>query len=380
MMHLAASFIEPKRLLIFTIDHGLRSEAADEIAQVAAQASKLGLKHIVAHWKWDGSGNLQAAARAGRWAALRALADEHEVGSLWMGHTQDDQIETFMMRLARGSGVDGLTAMQVSTQRDGLTIFRPLLKMNRADLRAWLTQHDIPWCDDSSNEDTRFDRVRARQMFAHLNDLGLTAKRVLQTIDHVQAARVTLLQSARDFVTQNIRQVSGDLLIGSEALALQKADAPRRVMAEAIRWVGGHTFKPRFEQLLDAVRRVQTGETTTLGGCILVPDKDSTIRLTRETAATLPITLSVPQDHVVWDQRWHLSGPMRDGMTVKSLGEGIQDCPDWRQSVLPRVSLLATPAVWYGKDLVAAPLAGLSNGWTAQIVADFHSMAFAIED
>ncbi|MFT7105782.1 MAG: tRNA(Ile)-lysidine synthase, partial [Yoonia sp.] len=223
MMHLAASAIDPERLYIFTIDHGLRPEAADEIAQVAAQASRLGLKHIVAQWQWDGTGNLQAVARAGRWATLRALAAEYKVGSVWMGHTQDDQIETFMMRLARGSGVDGLTAMQASTQRDGLTIFRPLLEMTRADLRAWLTFQDIRWCDDPSNEDARFDRVRARQMFAELSDLGLTAKRVLQTIDHMQAARETLQQAARDFAKRNIRQVSGDLLISSEALMLQKA-------------------------------------------------------------------------------------------------------------------------------------------------------------
>ncbi|MFT6945196.1 MAG: tRNA(Ile)-lysidine synthase [Yoonia sp.] len=380
MMHLAASFIEPKRLLIFTIDHGLRPEAADEIAQVAAQASRLGINHIVAQWKWDGTGNLQAAARAGRWAALRALAAEHQVGSVWMGHTQDDQIETFMMRLARGSGVDGLTAMQASTHRDGLTIFRPMLEMTRADLRIWLTLQDIRWCDDPSNEDTRFDRVRARQMFIKLSDLGLTAKRVLQTIDHMQAARVTLRQAAYDFANQNISQVLGDLLIGSEALPLQMADAPRRIMAAAIGWVGGHTFKPRFEQLLDAVRRVQAGETTTLGGCILTPDKGGTMRLTREAAVTKPIVLSVPQDHIIWDRRWCLSGPLRNGMTVKSLGEGIQSCPDWRKSGLPRVSLLASPAVWYGTDLVAAPLAGLTNGWSAQIVADFHSMAFAIEE
>jgi tRNA(Ile)-lysidine synthase len=380
MMHLAASAIDPERLYIFTIDHGLRPEAADEIAQVAAQASRLGLKHIVAQWQWDGTGNLQAVARAGRWATLRALAAEYKVGSVWMGHTQDDQIETFMMRLARGSGVDGLTAMQASTQRDGLTIFRPLLEMTRADLRAWLTFQDIRWCDDPSNEDARFDRVRARQMFAELSDLGLTAKRVLQTIDHMQAARETLQQAARDFAKRNIRQVSGDLLISSEALMLQKADAPRRVMAAAIGWMGGRKFRPRFEQLLDSVRRVQAGETTTLGGCILTPDKDGTIRLTREVAATKSIALSTTHDRVIWDKRWCLLGPLRNGMTVKSLGKGIQFCPDWRQSGLPRVSLLASPAVWQGADLVAAPLAGLSNGWSAQFVADFHSMAFAIED
>jgi tRNA(Ile)-lysidine synthase len=151
-------------------------------------------------------------------------------------------------------------------------------------------------------------------------------------------------------------------------------------MAAAIGWMGGRKFRPRFEQLLDSVRRVQAGETTTLGGCILTPDKDGTIRLTREVAATKSIALSTTHDRVIWDKRWCLLGPLRNGMTVKSLGKGIQFCPDWRQSGLPRVSLLASPAVWQGADLVAAPLAGLSNGWSAQIVADFHSMAFAIED
>ena len=380
MMHLAATMIDPQRLFVFTINHGLRPEVAEEIALVAAQADALGLQHIIANWHWDRSGNLQAAARAGRWSALQALARENDVGTIWMGHTADDQIETFMMRLARGSGVDGLTAMQMGSQRDGLSIYRPLLNIGRAELRAWLHDQDISWCDDPSNEDAQFDRVRARQMFAQLSDLGLTSKRILQTIDHMQAAKGTLQQAAIAFANQHVLQVSGDLLIAPEALSLETSDAPRRVMAAALGWVGGSQYRPRFEQLLDAAKRARAGTTTTLGGCILTPDNDGNVRMTREAAATKPIAAPENTSAVIWDQRWSIAGPSDQALTIKALGDGIKQCPDWRRSGIPRTSLLASPSVWRGDTLIAAPLAGLTAEWSAQIVADFHSVVFAIEE
>ncbi len=380
MMHLAASAIAPERLIVFTIDHGLRPEAASEIALVKAQADALGLRHVVAKWDWDHRGNLQAAARAGRWSSLVALAGAHKADAIWMGHTEDDQVETFLMRLSRGSGVDGLTAMQMASKRDGLAIFRPLLDINRADLRAWLTHHAIVWCDDPSNEDARFDRVRARQMADQLGDLGLSTKRVLQTIDHMQAAQRTLQSSAFDFARDHIHQEGGDLIVSHAALQITQADAPRRALAAAIGWVGARGFRPRFEQLKDVASRAMLGQTATLNGCILTSQADGTVRLSREAAATKPMAAS-PEDHeLLWDQRWCMIGPSGAGLIVKSLGEGIKLCPNWRQTGIPRVSLLASPAVWQETALIAAPVAGLSNGWSAQIVANFHSMAFAIEE
>lgn len=380
MMHLAALAIAPARLFVFTIDHGLRPEAAAEIALVKAQADALGLQHVVAKWDWDHRGNLQASARAGRWAALVDLARVHNVNAIWMGHTEDDQVETFMLRLARGSGVDGLTAMQMTSQRGEHVIFRPLLNITRADLRAWLTDHAIVWCDDPSNEDTRFDRVRARQMAGQLGALGLTEKRILQTIDHMQAAQQTLQRCAYDFAHAHIRQDGADLIVDQTVLQMTQADAPRRAFAAAIGWTGSRGFRPRFEQLKDTATRVLQGGTVTLGGCILTPQKDGTVRLSREAAATTPMAVPLQNDDLIWDQRWRLTGPKVAGLTLKSLGEGIKFCPDWRQTDFPRMSLLASPAVWHGTTLVSAPIAGLSNGWTAQIVANFHSMAFAIED
>jgi tRNA(Ile)-lysidine synthase len=242
----------------------------------------------------------------------------------------------------------------------------------------------ITWCDDPSNDDPRFDRVRARQMFSQLEDLGLTRKRLLQTIDHMQAAHLSLQIAARQFAQTHVQQDAGDLIFAKEALDLSKEDAPRRVMAAAFGWVASRTYRPRFEQLLDVVARASQGITVTLGGCIMSAEADGRVRLAREASATQPVRRANVQNSDVtgafWDFRWFLEGPITPKHRFAALGEGIRDCPDWRASGMPRSSLLASPAVWLGDTLVAAPLAGLSNGWSAQIVANFHSSAFAIED
>ena len=384
LMHLAARYRSADRLRAISVDHGLRPEAKDEIALVAAQAKALGIDHFVAHWAWDGKGNLQAAAREGRWAAVRDWATMYNLREVWFGHTQDDQVETLLMRLARGSGIDGLTAMYPLSQRGGLRVFRPLLGHARADLRAWLRSQKIAWSEDPSNDDPRFDRVRARQMFAHLETLGLTRKRLLQTVDHMQAAHLSLQEAALAFAKRHVRQDAGDLILAPEALDLAKADAPRRVMAAAFLWVGSRSYRPRFEQMIEVVARARKGEIVTLGGCIMAPDQGGTVRLMREAAATSPTSGLQPDKHkpmgVFWDQRWYLEGPLQDDLTFQALGAGIKDCPDWRTCGMPRTSLLASPSVWRGDILIAAPLAGLSGGWSAQIVADFHTSAFAIED
>jgi tRNA(Ile)-lysidine synthase len=384
LMHLAARYRAADKLRAISVDHGLRPEARDEIALVTAQAKALGIEHFVAQWNWDGKGNLQAAAREGRWVAVRDWATMYNLHEVWFGHTQDDQVETLLMRLARGSGIDGLSAMYPVTQRSGLRVFRPLLGHARADLRSWLKSQNIAWTEDPSNDDPRFDRVRARQMFAQLETLGLTRKRLLQTVDHMQAAHLSLQETALAFAKRHVRQDAGDLILAPEALDLEKADAPRRVMAAAFLWVGSRSYRPRFEQMIEVVARARKGEIVTLGGCIMAPDEGGTVRLMREAAATSPTSGLQPDKHrpmgVFWDQRWYLEGPLHEDLTFQALGAGIKDCPNWRSCGTPRTSLLASPSVWRGDTLIAAPLAGLSGGWSAQIVADFHTSAFAIED
>ncbi len=380
LMYLAAQVVPREALVVVSVNHGLRAGATEEIAQVARQAHALGLTHHIEDWAWSGQGNLQAAAREGRWACLRRIAVAQGARWVWTGHTEDDQLETALMRLARGSGVDGLAGISRRSLRDGLMIGRPLLGITRDDLREWLTGNGIGWSDDPSNDDPGFDRIRARQMLPQLAALGLTRKRLLQTVDHMQAARMSLQLAAQTFARDHVRQTAGDLLVSEAALELGGADVPRRVFAAAVCWVAGQTYRPRFVQLRKAADDARSGRTVTLGGVLISPEAAGSVRLTREAAATDETILTAGQEVIRWDHRWQIAGPFLPGMSVRALGEAVQDCPDWRATRLPRTTLLATPSVWQDGSLIAAPLAGLGNGWSARIVADFHSGAFPIED
>ncbi|WP_236628283.1 tRNA lysidine(34) synthetase TilS, partial [Sulfitobacter sp. HI0129] len=116
-----------------TVDHGLRAGSAEEATGVAACCAALGVPHDTLQWAdWDGSGNLQAAARDARYRLMADWAARHDIGAIALGHTADDQAETFVMRLARRSGVDGLSAMAPHSVRAGIEWLRPLLGIHRA--------------------------------------------------------------------------------------------------------------------------------------------------------------------------------------------------------------------------------------------------------
>jgi tRNA(Ile)-lysidine synthase len=202
----------------------------------------------------------------------------------------------------------------------------------------------------------------------------------LRTVDHMNAAQTTLEQAAHDFSLVHIRQDKGDLVVSADGLANMQSDTARRVFAAALGWVGGHAHRPRFDQLIAAAKAVLHGDTTTLAGCILTPSKDGNIRIQREASKTPEIAMTGDDSCIVWDGRWQMVGPFVAGMTIKALGDAVKDCPDWRETGTPRASLLGSPSVWHKGKLVSAPLADFGNGWSAQIVANFHSSAFAIED
>jgi tRNA(Ile)-lysidine synthase len=376
LMHLAAGAIDHPRLHVITVDHGFR-DVVDEVALVAAQAASLGLKHHVLTWEWDGQGNLQAAARMGRWAAIENWAANQPADVCCMtGHTQDDQAETVLMRLARGSGVAGLAAMQsVGATPTGLRICRPLLQETRVDLRAWLSAQGATWSDDPSNDDLRFDRVKARGMQSVLADLGLTADRLVQTAAHMQAARREMTDYAVMIAQSQITQAAADVVF--PATWPNHSDVAIRLFRHALHYVGGGDYPPRSDATMSLWQAGQNGQGGTLHGC-LVSVEAQHWRLSREVAATAAPTLWRNRNcAVMWDNRWLISedaGANTQGdLTIRALGDAIKDVPNWRDIGLPRRSLMASPAVFDGETLISAPVAGHRNNFNARIVADFAS-------
>lgn len=377
LLHLAHSVAagSGRPLHAVTVDHGLRAESAHEAARVAAICKALGVPHDTLRWEgWDGQGNLQARARAARYALIADWARAQGIGTILLGHTRDDQAETFLMRLARTAGVDGLSGMAARFPRNGVTWCRPLLGTDRATLRAFLRGIGADWIEDPSNDDSRFERVRARAALAALAPLGIDAATLARVSQHMDEARDALDACAAGLSQSMVRQDHGDLVVDWDGLAAHPLDLRRRILVAALVWIGTAAYPPRREDILSLLAEGGMDGQRTLMGCILRQERGG-LRIFREFNAVRDLRCATD---AVWDGRWRLEGPHDPALCLAALGEaGLRLCPDWRETGRARASLLASPAIWRGDRLVAAPLAGWGQGWIARIVADFHDTALS---
>ena len=368
LLRLAAIWSKAREVSLFcyTVDHGLRPESAQEAAFVAGLCADLGVPCKTLVWTgWDGQGNKSAAARDGRYDLMAQAASEDSVTDIALAHTQDDQAETVVMRLARKAGVDGLAAMAPSRLDRGIVWRRPLLAATREELRGFLGEIGQDWRDDPSNEDPDYDRIRIRQSSDQLAKLGLTSEALAAVASNMQQA-----QAALDEVVLKAAQTLCEVKAGAVTMPLdgfmeQPTEIRRRLLSELLRWVSSGTYPPRREALSGALEVIGQGQTTTLAGCLIF-GKSGQVWVTREPAAVAETEARVGD---LWDRRWCLLGKAEaNEFVIRCLGEtGLSYCEAWRDLGIPRPVLLSTPAVWQADRLIAAPLAGYVEGWQAKL-------------
>lgn len=369
LLHILSRCFAPGSVDLFavTVDHGLRAEAQEEALQVQALCADLGVAHTTLRWKtWDGVGNMQERAREARYRLISEWAKTQDIAVFAVGHTADDQAETMLMRLARSSGVDGLAAMPLNRTIFGITLIRPLLGLTRQELRDYLNRHGVGWAEDPSNENTKYERIRTRETLKLLAPLGITAKVLSDVAGNMDQAREALdwytFLAARDLAVVN----GGDVLFDLRQFRALPGEIARRLLVRSVAWIGGTVRGPRRTPVSLALESIRAGRSSTLGGCNVLRH-DNRVWVCREYNALRSTRCSIDG---FWDARWQLVGPNVAGLEVRVLGqEGLNECPDWRATGRPIASLVASPAVWLGDTLVAAPLAGKTAGWTAQLVA-----------
>ena len=222
-------------LVVATVDHGLRSAAKREAADVAKLARKLGLKHRTL--KWTGRKPATGVQQAARLARYRLLADAaRKVGAAHVltAHTLDDQAETVLIRMSRGSGITGLGAMARFAPVPGgdeVELVRPLLDIPKARLIATLHAAKTPFAVDPSNRDPRFTRARLRGLMPQLAEEGLDARRLSQLARRLKRAD-TALEAAVD-------RAHGELAAGLGSAGSYDAAGFIRLPAEiALRLLG----------------------------------------------------------------------------------------------------------------------------------------------
>ncbi|MFD2439153.1 tRNA lysidine(34) synthetase TilS [Paracoccus kondratievae] len=344
LMHLAHGWGR-RPLFAATVDHGLRAASADEAQQAGLAAASLGISHETLHWTYGGDGNLMAAAREGRLRLLSDWARRRGLSAVLLGHTLNDQAETLLMRLNRGAGVDGLSAMAPVREAMGVTWLRPLLEVSRADLRQWLRGRGISWADDPSNENEDYERVRVRKAIAALD---LPMRQIARSAANLSMAREALCDFAArlseghsvarglwhchwiPFAVPRSRS-GGDFLSQGCALSVARATPG--------------------EPVLHALEALADGARLTLDGVILQP-RDGFLLMIREPAAA---RRSPPvEGRAIWDRRWQIKG-LEPGQQVRALGHEPLPDLEWRALGLTRDEAAATPGIWAGRNLAAAP-------------------------
>jgi tRNA(Ile)-lysidine synthase len=229
-----------------TVDHGLRREAAAEAAAVGALCASLGVPH--ATLAWDGEKpktRLQERAREARYRLLTDHARAIGAEVMATAHHLDDQAETVLMRLMRGSGVAGLAGMAARSNRDGVTLARPLLALPKAELVAHCVAKGLPFADDPSNCDPRFTRARLRRLMA---EIGLDARALTRL-----AARAERAEEALQAMTAAAEARLGLAEAGAcrvEALLAEPSEIRLRLIGRALSRTGG---KPVGLEKLEAL-------------------------------------------------------------------------------------------------------------------------------
>jgi tRNA(Ile)-lysidine synthase len=257
------------------VDHRLRKGSAKD-ADTAARWLRASLMpaHVLT---WTGkkpASDIEAEARAARYRLMGTWCKGRGVKFLYVAHTLEDQAETFLLRLARGSGLDGLSAMRARAPYplpgfDGVELVRPLLGHSRASLRAYLTARKQDWLEDPMNNDPRFARVKIRAAMPALMELGLTAPRLASAAAHLARARRALDDEMLGWLKNASQIEERRAVLDGRALAALPEEIGLRVLAHVLGRVSGQTYRPRFERLERLYAGICAGLSSacTLHGC-----------------------------------------------------------------------------------------------------------------
>ncbi|MEA4836757.1 MAG: tRNA lysidine(34) synthetase TilS [Rhodospirillaceae bacterium] len=354
--------------IALTVDHGLRADSAAEAETVGRWLAAREIPHHVLRWEGAKPGTgIQAAARRARYALLEDWCRQEGLLHLLLAHHRDDQAETLLMHLARGSGVDGLAGMAPITETRALRLLRPMLDAPHARLEATLAARGLVWVEDPSNRNPLFRRVRMRGLLSSAGILageGLDSRRLAKTAQGLSRARGSLeTAGARLLAVCADLHPAGFVRLDPVSFARAEPEIRLRALAALCRCLGGAVYPPRLERLERLERALTDGLAArrTFQGCVLAPWEGGVLIQREVRAMAAPVAIP-PGGSARWDGRFTARigggcGPMRLGAL------GIEA---WRQvrrdgaarGGIPGSVCPTLPALFDDSGLVAIPHLG----------------------
>lgn len=368
------------KLIALTVDHALRVEAADEAKLVGRWL----LDHEVEHHILTRKGakpatGLQAFARDARYELMQAACQKFGIEFLFVGHQAEDQLETFVLRLSKGSSLAGLGSMSVISDRGGVKIVRPLLSSRRKELREYLISEKQNWIDDPSNESPQFTRTELGHVVTAISQLpGSSFEALSLSLDRLKNADAALEFYVEGAWQKNVTiSPLGYLVLRRELLTELPPEIVLRVLSRAVSVVSGSMRYNRLselERLIESFQQKKGPKFYTLSGCQFRL-QELNILICREPGRKGLESVSFSNGELIWDNRfrvrdlnWAVSDPhgSENPLVVRPLGND-----GWRalkesdlrsdDRKLPAIVRKNIPAVWKGDELLAAPLVLAEN-------------------
>jgi tRNA(Ile)-lysidine synthase len=290
------------QVIALTVNHNLRPEALSEAIHVQSICTKYDIEHHILTWEHDQiKGNLLEQARLARYKLMTDWCNRNDVSSILTAHHADDQIENFFIRLSKASGIFGLSNHHVNVMNN-ITILRPLFGIYKTELKKYVKDNNIPWCEDPSNKDPKYLRSNIRNWLCQMPQM-LQKQSILQSIgylsqvaEYIQEDFIALLESSttihlEGYAIYNIRHKPHALL-------------HHMVLSHLLTTISGGFKRPRSEPIVRMLENVEQGKVV-LHGCAVECDNEI-LTIYREFGRKRPMPAPLSTE-VKWDGRWRSS-------------------------------------------------------------------------
>ena len=365
------------KVIALSVDHGLRSNARNEVEQVTEWLRPKGIEHLILSWhgKKPITG-IQAAARVARYDLMTRWCRNSHILHLLVAHTLDDQAETFLLRLRKGSGAEGLSAMAEVRETSCVRLLRPLLGIRKTVLQAVLKSEGQKWIEDPSNRDTAFARVRLRKaMLDEYFDVDSLAKSTIR----FGRARLALETSVCKLLARSaLIHPAGFAVLSPESFLASSEEIGLSALGRVISAIGGKFFPPRMEKLKRLYKGLMNFAMSdmeflarTLGGCrVLVGNGKyrEKILICREVRG-LPKPFLVESSKILlWDRRFKIqfSPAIHSESLLGALGEQgwlqvLSDSPELKNCGIPGPVRFTLPTLFGKNGINSVPHLGFSK-------------------
>jgi tRNA(Ile)-lysidine synthase len=251
------------------VNHKLRPEADTETEYVQNICSDFNIPCHIFYWQGNKpETGLEAAAREARYKMMTDFCHENGIEYLLTAHQSDDQIETFLMNLSRGSGLYGLSAMLPESERNGIKILRPLLNVSRKEIKQYCDENDIKYFVDSMNSDEHYTRVKIRKNRHLLNDdLGISDSRILLAVENLSRTRQWMDKYINSRIELVIR--SWGAMFSADFLFDEAEEIRLKFLGTLIQKIGGDIYPIRLNSLQNALSKLSADCKFTLGHCTI---------------------------------------------------------------------------------------------------------------